>query len=521
MDLPISDEAHYMGGGDIFLHGGNLGPLDISPVYTLIYVILIRAAGRIASIFFAQYLVKTFVSLALFYFLSAHLKSRLMALLLTTIWIVCSANVYEGILVNSVAMGLFLLALACIERHRILALLLLCLCCLARLEYIFVFIPLAGYLAWDGLRFRPGRRSSAEGKPKITGMRAWEYGFASLLAFVVVYVLFHVSDFGQGSQHAWFTFNQLYAAQEVRAGRFQLNPFIDYNLVMKVDFPGANSLRQAFEVNPRAFTMHLARNVPITAKTALLILALPYGGSLLIVMRGVIIGSFMTVILLASVSGKFTQNLLTAFRNQKMIFCVTFMSLLPLIPVQLGYPFARYVLIAVPFLLFWPGLVCQEALEATNSPRFGRRLLIALNLLVVLSIVISPKPYAAEDSGRPALSEISELNQLWPNKRMKLVGVGSIWIADCLGSDRVVPTEPLGTVDNERMQDITGDMRTIIERYDPDVVLVNGALLGSQNFDGSSLSVLHSKNWRLCVIGTDSFYFKAGESDTHFPCFSN
>lgn len=222
MDLPTWDEANYMGGGDIFLHGGSLGPLDISPVYTLIYAILIKATGRIASIFCAQYLVKTFVSLTLFCFLSAHLRSRLMALLLTTTWVVCGVNVNEGILVNFVALGLFLLALACIEEHRILALLFLCLCVLARLDYIFVFIAFAGYLAWKSLRFGPGRRSSDESDPKVTGMRAWEYTLASLLALVAVYVLFHVSAFGEGSQHAWFTFNQLYAAHEVGAGRFHL-----------------------------------------------------------------------------------------------------------------------------------------------------------------------------------------------------------------------------------------------------------------------------------------------------------
>jgi hypothetical protein len=373
MDLPTWDEANYMGGGDIFLHGGNLGPLDISPVYTLIYAILIKAAGRIASIFCAQYLVKTFVSMMLFCFLSARFKSRLMALLLTMIWVVSRVNVYEDVLVNFVALGLFLLALACVERHRIMGLLLLCLCCLARLEYIFVFIPLAGYLAWESLRIGVGRRQSAQSGPKITGMRAWEYTSASLLALVVVYVLFHVSAFGQGSQHAWFTFNQLYAEHEVEAGRFQLNPFIDYNLVMKVDFPGATSLLQAFEVNPRAFTMHIARNVPKTAMEAFWILAEPYRTPLLIVMRGVIIGSFMTVILLASASGKFTQNLLTALQNKKTIIYATVVSLLPLIPVQLGYPLPRYVVITVPFILFWSGLVCQEALEVTNSPRFSRR----------------------------------------------------------------------------------------------------------------------------------------------------
>ena len=512
-----------MGRGDGFLHGGNLGPLDISPVYNLLYSALIRAAGRVGSIFCAQYLVKTFVSLMLFCFLSVHLRSRLLASLLTMIWVVSSVNVlHTEILVNHVALGLFLLALVCIERHRILALLLLCLCVLTRVEYLFLFIALAGYIAWKGARLGAGKRSSTQSDGRVTGITPMEYTLASLLAFVVVYLLLHVSDFTQSGRHAWFTFNQCYALEEVEAGRFHLNPMIDYNLVMKVDFPGATSLREAFEVNPRSFIRHVAGNVPITAKTAISNVAIPYQGApLLKVMCGVLGGFFVTVFSLASVDGKFTEGLFIAFRNKKTLFYATVMGLLPLIPVQLGYPLPRYVLMIVPFLLFWPGLVCQEALGVINSRRFGRRVLIVLNLLFVLFIAISPKPYSVKNPGRPVLAEISELNQLWPNKRTKLVGIGSSWIADYLGSEKVVPIEPFGAVSYKRMHDVSGNMRTLIERYDPDVVLVNEELVRSPNFDTHTLSALDSKNWHRCKIGSDSFYFKAGEVDTRLPCFSS
>jgi hypothetical protein len=209
-----------------------------------------------------------------------------------------------------------------------------------------------------------------------------------------------------------------------------------------------------------------------------------------------------------------------AARNKKILIYASFVSLLPLIPVQLGYPLPRYVLTLLPFTLFWPGLVCQEALNVTDSRGFGRRALIALNLVFVIIIAILPKPYASINRVRPVFAEIAELNQLWPNRREKLVGIGSTWIAGYLGSERVVPIEPFGTVDYERMQDVSGDMRTIINRYEPDVVLVNDDLIQSQNFDIQSLDALEPNLWHRCSIGSDSFYFRTAEVDSRLPCFS-
>ena len=46
MDLPIWDEAIYVGHGARFLHGDTLGAIFISPVYILLYSSLIKIFGR-------------------------------------------------------------------------------------------------------------------------------------------------------------------------------------------------------------------------------------------------------------------------------------------------------------------------------------------------------------------------------------------------------------------------------------------------------------------------------------------
>src|ERR1700733_1890083 len=73
MDLPSWDEAIYMGQGEQFVHGGNLGSLSDSPLFALLFSFFVRAFGTVGSIFYMQYFVKISVSLLLFHFLSKQL----------------------------------------------------------------------------------------------------------------------------------------------------------------------------------------------------------------------------------------------------------------------------------------------------------------------------------------------------------------------------------------------------------------------------------------------------------------
>jgi hypothetical protein len=522
MDLPTWDEAIYMGSGAIFLHKGVLGPVDISPVYCALYSVFISAAGRIGSIFVAQYIVKTFVSLALFLFLSVRLRSRLLASLLTMIWIASNSNVHAQILPNYVALGLFLLALVCMEKHRVLALLLLCLCALTRLEYAFLLFAFAAYFVWQLVRQKAAKKPLVKGNSVATGFSMWELASASLLVIVMGYVALHISSFSMGGRHAWFSFSEGYAEQAVREGRFHFDPDLNNNIVMQTDFPGASSFRQALAVNPRALMKSVAKHIPLAVEEIVVVVAFPYRGAvLLLALYGVLGGLIVALLWKAYVGGKFTKTLYAAFRKEKLPFYATVITFMSLYPVLLVYPYQRLVMSMAPFILFWLGLVCQEALDVANLRHFGTRALVVLNVLFVCFILVSPRAYSIREPSRPVLAEVTDLSQLWPNRPTKLLGIGSTWIADYLGADKVVPIEPLGTVGPDTGTNVgRGNMRILLKQYDPDVVLVNSGLLASPNFDASTLSALDSAHWKRCSIGSDSFYFKTGTVDTRLPCFT-
>src|SRR5688500_15246912 len=168
MDLPIWDEAIYLLQGGWFVHGDTLGPISISPVYSFLYSLLIRIFGTVDSVFYMQYLVKVTVSGLLLLCLLEHLRSRLLALLLTLIWVVSGVNIFERVLVYHVALGFFSLALFSLDKHRGISLLLLILCSLTRLEYLFPTLAFAGYLAFiSGSKLK---RSWSEFIPRKVGI---------------------------------------------------------------------------------------------------------------------------------------------------------------------------------------------------------------------------------------------------------------------------------------------------------------------------------------------------------------
>src|ERR1700722_20299820 len=440
------------------------------------------------------------------------------------VWIVASVNVFPGVLVNQDAFGLFLLALIFFRERPLLTLMLLCLCTLARLDYLLVFVAFAVYLAWKYVKPNLGKLPSND-RGSVNRKHGWDYAVSAILLVLVVYTLVHVDGFNPGGKRSWIAFNQNYAVAQVANGRFHLNnPYFDSNIVMQADFPGANSLRQALVVNPHRFVGYVIGNIPRLAKTALFSVLVPFpkamfwtssspdrSAQILRIMYGMLAGSFLTILLLASFQKDFSTCLRRALRERNWLFYAMIIALFDLIPFPLSSPNPRYTLILIPFLLFWPGLVFEEALQTISPQRFRPRMLIALNLLFVLAIEMAPKPFVASDPPRPTYLEISELSRIWPNQPLKLLGIGSTWYAAYLGDDKVTPIEPFGTPLGLPMQANAGDLGALISQYDPDVVLLNPDFVGSPNFQKPTLSALDSSHWSRCTIGSDTFYFKLGK----------
>ncbi|HEX6437381.1 MAG TPA: hypothetical protein VF182_09645 [Candidatus Binatia bacterium] len=274
LDLPTWDEAIYLQQGGWFLHGEGLGPISISPVYSLLYSVLIKIFGTVDSVFTMQYLVKVTVSGLLLLCLVEHLRSRLLALLLTLIWVVSGINIFERVLVYHVALGFFLLALFSLNKHRGISLLLLVLCSLTRLEYLFPTLAFAGYLIFISVpKFKRRGSQSTSVKRRVTAPIFM--GF--LLAAAILYVIVNVDGLNPGTDRTWLAFNQNYALHEVEAGRYKLNPYLDYNFIIQEDFPGAESLADAFTISPGLFLKHVARNIAMLPQ-AVLSFIIPYIG---------------------------------------------------------------------------------------------------------------------------------------------------------------------------------------------------------------------------------------------------
>ena len=505
MDLPIWDEAIYVGQGARFLHGDTLGAIFISPIYSLLYSSLIRIFGSIHSVFYMQYLVKITVSTLLLLTLVEHLRSRSLALLLTLIWVASGVNIFERVLVYHVALGLFLLALFFLNKHRGIALLLLCLSSLTRLEYVFPTLAFAAFLTYMAVSNRKNNRFEFV----LQKIRMTLPVFVALIiTMLIVYVILNVDDLNPGTKRTWLAFRQNYSLHEVESGRFQLNPYLDYNYVMQNDFPGAKSLLDAFLINPKLFLHHVLRNIAMLP-IAILLFGIPYIGlKIWGLVYGVLLGFAVTIMTQAAVLNPrfLVSRLLRVILERKDLLYVTLASMLSLIPILLVYPKPHHTLIMVPICLLWVGLACLQVLNIIKFPQFSRWSLITLNILVILSILITSKPYASQHPERPVYEKVTQLIELLPRDKIKLMGVGASWYVSYLPIGRVDAVEPLA-VAGEDTKNNRSDLRVLLKIHNPDAVIINRELVTSKNFDVGSLEDLKSDRWIKYPIGVDSVYF--------------
>ena len=506
MDLPIWDEAIYVGQAARFLHGDTLGAIFISPVYILLYSSLIKIFGSIHSVFYMQYLVKITVSTLLLLTLIEHLRSRSLALLLTLIWVASGVNIFERVLVYHVALGFFLLALFSLNKHQGITLLLLCLSSLTRLEYVFPTLAFAVYLTY--MAVSKSRNKQLEFVLQKIRMTLPVF-VALLITMVIVYVLLNVDDLNPGTKRTWLAFRQNYSLHEVESGRYQLNPYLDYNYVMQNDFPGAKSLLDAFLINPKLFLHHVIRNIAMLP-TAILLFGIPYIGlKTWGLLYGVLLGFAVTIMTQAAVLNHrfLLTGLFRVILERRDILYVTLASMLSLTPILLVYPQPHHTLIMVPLCLLWVGLACLQVLNIINSPQFARWNLTTLNIVVILAILITSKPYASQHHVRPIYEKVTRLIELLPKDKIKLMAVGASWYISYLPIGKVDAVEPLAAVGGENIEINGGDLRVLLEKHNPDAVIINRELVTSKNFNVDSLEVLKSDRWVNYPIGADRVYF--------------
>jgi hypothetical protein len=499
MDLPAWDESTALGAGAEFAAGsGTLGELSSSPLYVLLYAPLNVVFGRLEAFFAAKYLLTVVTSGLLFLFLARAAASVTASFLLSALWVLSRTNLASSLLVYHFGLLLFLAALLACRRSRLVALALLFLATLARLEYLFVALPYAVHV------WRAGRD-----KPLWPGCSS----AAALAACAITagFTLAHVESWNVGGKRSWHAFRQHYALAQVEAGRARVNPWTDYDEVIARDFPGSDSTLGALVAHPRPFLLHAGRNL-VRFPGAALQLLVPYRlhtrwPLYLLAAVALLAAPAVALALRPRAWRARLRAEVAALGDAAGLAALAPMALLPSLVVLAKPPYALPLL---PLLLLVPGVAIATALECLEGERASvllRRVSATMGCVLIAWSAAGQRPFDRPGRARPFYEAVQRLEEIWPARRVRLLGVGASSYASYLGRDRCVPIEPYASVSGDTETPRETRLDAMIRSHDADAVLVNRLLVEARGFDRSSLAVLTPERFRRYDLGDESIFF--------------
>ncbi|HXV77186.1 MAG TPA: hypothetical protein VD788_12785 [Candidatus Polarisedimenticolaceae bacterium] len=510
MDLPVWDESNQMAWGADFAEGsGTLGELAASPLYNLAYAVLAGAFGRVASVFAMKYLVTVLVALALWLMLDRSSPHVAPPLWVAVLWVATVPNLDGSLLVYHFGLALFIAATAAGRDHPPLALVLLALCSLARLEFLLPLVAYGGALAVR--RWRRGGRAPA-GRPRSLGLAA-----CGVLLALAAYTAVHVDGWDVGGKRAWHAFGQHYAVAEREAGRTSVNPWVDYHLIVRRDFGGSTSTAEAARANPAAFARHTATNLrrmPGAARS----LATPLHFDRLRP-AWVLVACWLLLPVVVALGSLRRLSSAVAARarmlgDRGLIAGLGALATLPCLVVR---PKPIYLFPLVP-LAGLTLVVLVSASWETVSSRSLRRVLAAGTVVLTLGVagltLAAGRPYDRPSRVRPVLDKVARLERLWPDSRHTLVGVGASSYANYLGRRRCTAIEPFATVAGGAGAGVRVTLGSLVADHDPDAILINSLLVDSAQFDRASLRMLNPAEWRPVAFGDELLLLRTRTADS-------
>ena len=504
MDLPTADESYYMGWGSRFASGsGTLDDTSGSPFYILLYSVFVSSFGAIKSVFFMKYFLTMSASVVVFVFLLRNLRSYPISILLSFLWATSAYNVRASIMVYHLGVVVFLLALIYCNANKSITAILLLLCSFIRLEYILILVPYSVYLFVLFIRHR-----------KIENLLAFHWRSSRILSSAVlvilsvllVYMSVNVGGWSLGTNRTWFAFRQHYALAQVKAGRSDIDPWIDYNILIDKDFPSSYSVFDAFLINPSTVVRHVLRNV-ISLPKAILKSVFP---SKFLRYNLVICVAFLLYILAILILFRKWKDFRTEARNAISrlgdIRILSVFALLALAPSLIVYAKDRYSVVLMPFILLYSGFLYLAFLKSFERKPFLKAGMYSLICIIVIVGLIGPRPVGHSDVERRTYEKVVKLEKILPRSKIKLLGLWSASYANYLGHDRCISIEPLATVVGGDIRPGGVNLRDLLVSHDPDAVLISQRLLDSKNFDENSIGVLNSEDWKMYEIGDEKLY---------------
>lgn len=486
MDLPLWDEAGSMAGGAAFLKGDGLGYVVNSPLPKLVYAVLIAIFGPAGSVFAHHYLVKTALTVVLFLLAARLAGSVLVGLVLAGVWAVSVFSLDYPILVYQSGLVWYGLGLFVIARNLPLGLALIILATLTRLEYEFVAIPLIVFVA--------GALLSGRWKPRPIGRAGW--GLAILGFALVLFVGGQLSGWNLGGHRGWLAVKQHYALRLWMTGEFPgQNPFLEYNLVTDRDFPGAESLGEAARINRAALVEHIGWNLR-ELPTAFAELFRPVGAGKFPYRLPIAVTLLLGLVGLVEMlrwPGRGLGRLGALVRRQPMATIAVLGGLLVIAPGIIVLAKSPYLLPIVPLALAGVAFFYRLGTVRPIASRAG--VLLAL-FLVVSALVTSPRPFTFTSRPRTVLRTVEALDAVLPAEgEVVLLGVAATSYLPYLGADRLSVFDPLWPAAAHAVNPEEARINRLIERYDPDLIMIDSNWRRSSYFDPDGAARLPQLGW--------------------------
>ena len=382
VELPSADEVAYASGALPLLQGNmRLPSVTNSPLYSLFYLPFVIFLDRIDTVYVMAILLQTLLSITIFIFLirsNINIWFSLYLALLMPLSFYHTFYIYNlssggtlFSLVYSFALIVWMICLIAISyRLYYLAFVLGILTIFARQDYILCFV---GCIAILFLSLQLSRKSLSislfhkliTNYLSTRNFMSPQFVLQIFLPTIFVVWIIAVSGTTNASGRFMFAFAQHYAFLRHNFASLQPksadyfirltdNPWTDFPIVLDSTFPGANSVLEAFLVNPKAFIDHMSRSLRFVGIfPALIGMVMPFYYH-----QGYFLFAFFIYSLLLVLTTVLTQSfrrllkeLVNFIKDNRNLFMVSSSGLFAIIPGIFITAKSAYLLPSLPFFI--------------------------------------------------------------------------------------------------------------------------------------------------------------------------
>ncbi len=253
LDIKIFDESYYLSNGIRAFN--NFPKAENSPLYSLWYLSLSLIQPEYIKLYFLNYQILTIINaLLLFILLTKNRVSPLISFILSVFFMISSTNFHTEPHVSHLCLSLILLTLIIILNKKITAkifaviIFIVLLASYIRPEYYLCFLLLIILNIILVIK-----RTLVITK---SDLRLYIIFFATIIFF---HLIFGFMEFN--GKRSYIAFSQHYVVNYNRWNNIPNDPWNNYKDIISNEYKDANSIAEAFLINPYSFLKHIVTNI--------------------------------------------------------------------------------------------------------------------------------------------------------------------------------------------------------------------------------------------------------------------